>query len=109
MTDHLASSLDAARERLKAQAPEPGEYLTASEAAALARCHPKTIYRAVTAGHLPRRGATARVLLLEADVRAWIENGPPPPPSCPLPRMPGGRSSSPGSVAALRAMDPEMT
>jgi excisionase family DNA binding protein len=48
-------------------------YLTVSEAAELARCHPKTIRRAYEAGRLRAFRPAHRVLVTEADICAWIE------------------------------------
>ncbi len=106
----IASSLDAARERLRDQTPASG-YLTVEEAARLARCNPKTIRRAFTSGALRAFKPTTRVLLREEDVRAWIEGHTAA--VEPSGRHRGGESRprrpAPGSVASLRDMERELT
>jgi len=104
----IASSLDAARERLRDQAPASG-YLTVEEAAHLARCNPKTIRRAFTSGALRAFKPTSRVLLREEDVRAWIEGHTA---TTPYEHRGGPsrpRRPAPGSVASLRDMERELT
>jgi excisionase family DNA binding protein len=88
----------------------PAEYLTVDEAAALARCHPKTIRKAFESGALPASRPAHRVLIRADDVRAWIEARPAAgterrDPTA-RPRRPARRA--PDNVAALRAMDPDL-
>jgi excisionase family DNA binding protein len=82
-------------------------YLTVDEAATMARCHPKTIRRAVGSGALRGFRPAQRVLLREDDVRAWIERraaiSSPPPARTRAKR----RRAVPGSVEALRAIERE--
>ena len=81
-------------------------YLTVDEAAALARCHPRTIRRAVHSGRLRAFRPAGRMLLADPDVRAWIEAHTAAPAS---PPGRGGthrqRRSQAGSLAALREIE----
>jgi excisionase family DNA binding protein len=99
----ISTDLDAARERLRDQAPAP--YLTVGEAAQLARCNPKTIRRAFTAGTLRAFRPAHRVLLREDDVRAWIEGQAAAEPEPPRAGRSRSRRPAPGSVASLRDME----
>ena len=81
-------------------------YLTVQEAALLARCNPATIRRRVKAGQLSAiRPDGRRLLLLEQDVRAWVEHHRVPPDQQPA-RPATLRRVTPGSVAVLKAMEP---
>ncbi len=96
----------------------PG-YLTVEEAAMLARCNPMTIRRAFRAGALTAFRPAHRLLLREADVRAWIERKPASDPQRPArtPRrtgtgrpLPGANGKPvPGSAADLRAIERNLT
>lgn len=98
---HLADEPDAA-----APAPEP--YLTVEDAAAIARCSAKTIRRAIYAGQLRAFRPATRVLLREADVRAWVESRSAAADTC-QPRPRGQiRRPRPGSVQALRDLEREL-
>ncbi len=101
----IAERLDAARDRLRTEA---SPYLTVDEAAAIARCNPRTIRRACESGELVAFRPARRLLFREQDVREWVESrrivtgaG--------RPRVSPPRRAEPGSVATLRAMEREMT
>lgn len=90
--------------------PDAGaELLTVSEAAAIARCNPKTIRRAFTAGRLRAFRPAHKILLREDDVRAWVESQTavtePAPPRAGRSRS---RRPAPGSVAALRDLERDL-
>jgi excisionase family DNA binding protein len=91
------------------ESPPPAPYLTVDEAAALARCNPKTIRRAFAAGRLRAFRPAHKVLLREDDVRAWVESQAA---AEPVPPLTAGRSRSrrpvPGSVASLRALERDL-
>jgi len=103
----IGEALDRARERLRDQA---GGYLTVPEVADLARCEHKAVRRAIATGQLVAFQPAQKLLVREADARAWIE-------SRPVParvqlvehaRRPGRRPRPrPGSVADLREMERE--
>jgi excisionase family DNA binding protein len=88
-------------------------YLTVEEAARIARCNPRTIRRAFEAGKLRAFRPAHRILLLESDVRAWVESSAV---VQAVPRQEAARArplrrrlSAPGSVTALRDMEREMS
>lgn len=81
-------------------------YLTPEEAAQLAHCSTKTIRRAIASGRLRAFRPTTRLLLAESDVRAWVESPAPEPKPR---RRQGRRRVQPGSVAALRQIERELT
>jgi excisionase family DNA binding protein len=55
----------------------PGErYLMVEEVADLARCHHNTVRRAIDRGRLTAFRPAGRILVREADARAWIEREP---------------------------------
>jgi excisionase family DNA binding protein len=60
------------RENNKA-GPVMSKYLTTKEVAAQARCTTKTIHNAVHSGALKAFKPAKKLLIAEADVRAWIE------------------------------------
>lgn len=93
-------------------APHLAHYLTVQEVAQVARCEHKTVRRAIGAGRLTAYRVAGRLLMREADARAWIEARPavaaaPNLHSSPRSSMsarPNPHSHT-GSVATLRAME----
>ena len=79
-------------------------YLTVEEAAELARCGPKTVRRAVSAGELPALPAGGRLLMSQDAVRGWIESRPA---SMSAPGRRSARASgrAQGTVAKLREIE----
>jgi excisionase family DNA binding protein len=53
-------------------------YLTVEEVADLARCHHNTVRRAIDRGRIMAFRPAGRILVREADARAWIEGEPSP-------------------------------
>jgi excisionase family DNA binding protein len=53
-------------------------YLTVEEVAELARCHHNTVRRAIDRRRIPTFRPAGRILVREADARAWIEGEPSP-------------------------------
>jgi excisionase family DNA binding protein len=88
-------------------------YLTVEEAAQIARCNPRTIRRAFEKGALRAFRPAHRILLLESDVRAWVESSAAVrdvPQQAVRSRQRRDRSvSMPGSVTALREIEREMS
>ena len=105
MSDELeiGAALDRARERLRDQA---GGYLTVPEVADLARCEHKAVRRAIATGQLVAFQPAQKLLVREADARAWIESRPVRArvQQVEHARRPG-RRPRPGSVADLREME----
>lgn len=99
----IGEALDRARERLRDHA---GGYLTVPEVADLARCEHKAVRRAIAMGQLVAFQPAQKLLVREADARAWIESRPVRPrvQQVERPRRPG-RRPRPGSVADLREME----
>ena len=52
------------------------DYLTIPEVADLARCHKNTVRQAINEGELAAFRLAARLLVRNADARAWIESKP---------------------------------
>ena len=101
--------LDSARERLQAQAAQGApRYLTVQEVAELARCEHKAVRNAVHSGELEAFRRAERILVREADAIAWIEARPARS-ATPRPRPSKRRRQAPGSVAALREMESELS
>lgn len=99
---------DAARDRLRAQTPAP--YLTVEEVAALARCEHKAIRNAIHSDALPAFRTAERILVREADAIAWIESRPARQPApAQRRRRAKQRRQAPESVAALRAIEQELS
>jgi len=99
----ICEALDRARERLRDQA---GGYLTVPEVADLARCEHKAVRRAIATGQLVAFQPAQKLLVREADARAWIESRPvrarvPPVEHAGRPV----RRPRPGSVTDLREME----
>ena len=54
----------------------PERWLTVTEAAELARCHPKTIDRAIKRGNLPRvKNGVRKVLIALSELVRWMNGG----------------------------------
>ena len=97
--------LDRAREHLRDQA---GGYLTVREVADLARCEHKAVRRAIATGQLVAFQPALKLLVREADARAWIESRPVRARLQQVERAHRpGRRPGPGSVADLREMERE--
>lgn len=110
--------LEAERDELRRELQRRGDqvveaaaasYLTVEEVMQLARCSESTIRRAVRSGDLKGSRHAHRLAIREQDVHAWIEAHPAASRARPQPRMRRGRNPAPGSVAALRAIDPELS
>ena len=101
----IGDALDRVRERVRDQA---GGYLTVPEVADLARCEHKAVRRAIATGQLVAFQPAQKLLVREADARAWIESRPVPRRVLQVEhtRRPG-RRPRPGSVADLREMERE--
>ena len=99
----IGEAVDRAQERLRDQA---GSYLTVPEVADLARCEHKAVRRAIATGRLVAFQPAQKLLVREADARAWIESRPVPVrvQLVEHPRRPG-RRPRPGSVPDLREME----
>ena len=99
----IGEALDRARERLRDRG---GGYLTVPEVADLARCEHKAVRRAIATGQLVAFQPAQKLLVREADARAWIESRPVRArvQQVEHARRPGLRPRS-GSVSDLREME----
>jgi excisionase family DNA binding protein len=82
-------------------------YLTVAEAADLARCSTKTIRRAIALGRLRAHKPTARVLISQQDLQAWVESQAVAPVRLPRPERPRALRGQAASVERLRALERE--
>jgi hypothetical protein len=102
-----AENLDAARDRLRAQAAASRPtMLTVPEVAEFARCEHKAVRRAIHDGLLPAFETNRRLVIDEADAIAWVKSRPVRTGQSPASRPQRPRSTrngaEPGSAQALR-------
>jgi len=84
-------------------------YLTVPEVAQFARCEQKAVRKAVHDGVLSAFAPARKILIREEDARAWVESRPARASASSRSAKPRRRQQGPGSVAALREIQRDLT